>query len=125
MKLAICAEEEGLEARVDRRFGRCACFVIVDMASGEEVESLRNDSAGASGGAGAQSAQLLSQRNVEAVVLGNVGPNAVVALKAAGIDIYTGLEGTVRETLQKFREGKLHSAAEATVSSHFGMKKTD
>ena len=122
MKLAICARGEGLDAQVDQRFGRCACFMIVDTESGEAVETLRNESAGASGGAGPQSAQMLSQHDVEAVVLGNVGPNAATALNAAGIDIYTGIEGTVRETLQKFREGKLPAVAEATVSPHFGMR---
>jgi predicted Fe-Mo cluster-binding NifX family protein len=125
MKLAICARGEGLDAEVDRRFGRCACFMIVDTGSGEALETLCNESAGASGGAGPQSAQLLSQHDVEAVVLGNVGPNAAIALKAAGIEIYTGIEGTVQETLQKFQEGKLQIVAEATVSPHFGMHKTD
>jgi predicted Fe-Mo cluster-binding NifX family protein len=123
MKLAICARGEGLEAQVDQRFGRCACFMIVDTQSGEALEMLRNESAGASGGAGPQSAQLLSQHDVEAVVLGNVGPNAAVALNAAGIEIYTGIEGTVQQTLQKFQEGKLQMIAEATVSPHFGMNK--
>lgn len=122
MKLAICAQSEGLEARVDQRFGRCACFVIVDTESGEEVESLRNENVGASGGAGPQSAQLLSQRQVEAVALGNVGPNAAATLQAAGIKIYCGVEGTVQETLQKFNDGKLQAVTEATVASHHGMR---
>ncbi len=122
MKLAICARGEGLDAQVDQRFGRCACFLIVDTESGEAVEALRNENTGAAGGAGPQSAQLLSQREVAAVALGNVGPNAAMALKAAGIEIYTGVEGTVQETLQKFLDGKLQLVEEANVSPHYGMK---
>lgn len=122
MKLAVCARGEGIEAQVDQRFGRCACFVIVDTESGEEVESLRNENAGAVGGAGPQSAQLLSRRDVKAVALGNVGPNASLALKASGIKVYTGVEGTVGETLQKYREGKLKILSEPNVSPHAGLK---
>lgn len=122
LKLAICARDRGLEAAVDRRFGRCACFVIVDPDSGEVVESVLNENAGAGGGAGPQSAQLLSECGVDAVVLGNVGPNAAAALEAAGIKIYTGIEGTVQQTLQKFKDGALQPAAGATVSPHFGMR---
>lgn len=122
MKLAICACEGGLDSRVDQRFGRCPGFVIVDPEKEEQIEFLRNDNAAASGGAGPQSAALLSESGVEAVALGNIGPNAVIALEAAGIAVYTGIEGTVRETMHKFRDGKLQPVKEATVSPHFGLK---
>lgn len=122
MKLAVCAQGEGLSAGVDQRFGRCQFFVIVDPEKGELISSVRNVSAEASGGAGPQAAQLLSGLDVEAVALGNVGPNAATALEAAKIKIYIGVEGTVEMTMQKFKEGKLSTISEATVSSHSGMK---
>ncbi len=123
MKLAICAKGEGLKAEVDQRFGRCPFFVVVDPEKKEVVESLSNENAEAAGGAGPQAAQLLAGRGVEAVVLGNVGPNAIEALKAARIEVYSGVTGTVEDTLRKFLEGNLKLVAEATVSSHSGMRK--
>jgi len=122
MKLAICAQGEGLAAAVDQRFGRCAFFVIVDAEKGELIDSVRNAGADAAGGAGPQAAQLLAGLDVGAVVLGNVGPNAAMALEAAKIIIYTGIEGTVESTMQKFREGRLSMVSKATVSPHSGMK---
>ena len=122
MKLAVCARDEGLQAEVDQRFGRCPYFVIVDSESGELIESLPNASVSAAGGAGPQSARQLADRSVAAVVVGNIGPNAAVALEAARIQVYTGIEGTVETTLQKFKEGKLSSVSSATVPSHSGMK---
>ena len=121
MKLAVCALGEELEAQVDQRFGRCPYFVIVDAETGELVKSMPNSGMTAAGGAGPQSARQLSQEGVEAVVLGHVGPNAAAALKAAGIAIYGGVTGTVSETWQLFREGKLPAIDEATVDSHHGM----
>ena len=123
MKLAICAKGEGLKAEADQRFGRCPFFVVVDTEKKEVVESLSNENAQAAGGAGPQAAQLLAGRDIEAVVLGNVGPNAVEALGAANIKAYSGVTGTVEDTLEKFLAGGLKPVSEATVSSHSGMRK--
>ncbi len=123
MKLAVCAKGEGLKAEVDQRFGRCPFFVVVDTKNKGVVESLSNENAEAAGGAGPQAAQLLAGRDIEAVVLGNVGPNAVEALRAANIKVYSGVTGTVEDSLEKFLEGSLKLVSEATVSSHSGMRK--
>lgn len=122
MILAVCAQEEGLQAETDQRFGRCPIFVLIDSESGEVLENLVNSSVQASGGAGPQAAQLLSRKKVGAVVLGNVGPNAIAALEAAKIKVYSGIGGTVSETLDKFKNNKLNLVAGATVDSHSGMK---
>jgi predicted Fe-Mo cluster-binding NifX family protein len=123
MKLAICARGQGLKAEVDERFGRCPYFVLVDMESRQVLDSVENSNAEASGGAGPQAAQLLSKHGVKAVALGNVGPNAVAALEAAGIAAYSGISGTVESTMQKYTEGSLTKVAGPTVESHSGMKK--
>ncbi len=120
MKLAICAQGEDLTSPVDQRFGRCPYFVILDSDSGEIIKSIPNSGALASGGAGTQTARLLFSEKVEAVLVGNVGPNAVTALKAAGIKIYSGIAGTVEETFNRLSQGKLTLVSDATVDSHFG-----
>ncbi len=122
MKLAVCAKGEGLNAEVDPRFGRCPFFVVIDTENCKVIESISNTNAGAAGGAGPQAAQLLANRDIEAVALGNIGPNAIEALKAANIRIYSGITGTVEDTLEKLYEGNLKIVAEATVSSHSGMR---
>jgi predicted Fe-Mo cluster-binding NifX family protein len=122
MKLAVCAQDKGLEAQVDQRFGRCPYFVIVDAETGELVKTVENSGAMAAGGAGPQSARLLSQEDVGAVALGHVGPNAAAALKAASISVYGGVAGTVGETWGQYHAGKLPLIDEATVDSHHGMR---
>ncbi|MFO7952741.1 MAG: NifB/NifX family molybdenum-iron cluster-binding protein [Bacillota bacterium] len=122
MKLAVSAREKGLGAEVDQRFGRCPYFVMVDSDSEEEIETIVNYNADSAGGAGPQSAQLLSKHKVDAVATGNVGPNAVNALKAAKIKIYTGADGTVESTLKRFKEGQLSQVTEATAGPHSGLR---
>ena len=121
MKLAVCAQSEGLEAQVDQRFGRCPYFVILDSETGAPVKSAPNSGAAAAGGAGPQSARQLSGEGVEAVAVGHVGPNAADALKAAGITVYGGVTGTVQQTWELFRDGKLPVIGQATVDPHHGM----
>ncbi|MEW6244667.1 MAG: NifB/NifX family molybdenum-iron cluster-binding protein [Bacillota bacterium] len=122
MKLAVCARAEGPDAPVDDRFGRCPYFVITDLESGE-VKSLLNDGVGASGGAGPQAASLLSENGVDAVVVGNIGPNAVRVLEASGIRVYSGLKDTVKETVEKYKKGELTSVSNPSVPSHFGLRR--
>ncbi len=122
MKVAICAKGKGLDVEVDQRFGRCSYFVIVDPDSGLKLDAVPNKSAEAAGGAGPQAARQLSSLGIEAVVLGNLGPNAATALEVANIRAYSGAEGTVEQTMQKFREQKLFPLSEANVSSHAGMR---
>ena len=90
MKIAISSSGKTLDSALDPRFGRCACFLIVDPED-MSFEAFDNQSAALTGGAGIQAAQFLSDQNVSAVITGHVGPNAVQALSAAGIPTGTPL----------------------------------
>jgi len=120
MRIAVTAQGTDLDSAMDPRFGRCRSFVIADSDS-EEFEAFSNDGVMASGGAGTQSAQFLANKGVDAVITGNVGPNAARALEAAGIEVYSTTAGTVRDALQAFKAGKLSAVSGATVDSHHGM----
>ena len=82
---------------------------------------MNNKSAAQGGGAGIQAAQFLASQGVEAVITGNCGPNAVQTLSAAGVELFGGQAGTVREVVERFKNGHLKPTSEATVDSHFGM----
>ncbi len=120
MRIAVTAQGADLDSAMDPRFGRCRNFVIVDSDS-DKFEAFSNESVMASGGAGTQSAQFLVNKGVDAVVTGNVGPNAARALEAAGIKVYVATSGTVRDALQAYKEGRLSPVSGATVDSHHGM----
>ncbi len=121
MKIAITSQGDQLNSEVDPRFGRCLYFLIVDSET-DSFEAVQNPAVGAGGGAGIQASRLVLDKGVEAVVTGNVGPNAFRTLQGAGIKMYGGASGTVEESLKSFKEGKLQELSNASVPGHFGMK---
>lgn len=122
MKIGVSSTGENLDANVDQRFGRCKYFLIVDTES-MEFEVLSNENAMASGGAGIQAAQTIAKTGAEIVVTGNVGPNAFQTLSAAGMKIFTGASGTIKESIEKYKKGELKETEAPNVGSHSGMRK--
>lgn len=121
MKIVVTSTGNTLDSPIDPRFGRCQFFVFVDPET-MEFEPAENEAVMAAGGAGPQAAQFVANKGAEAVITGNVGPNAASSLAAAGIKIYVGATGTVKETILLFKNGQLQEANEATVASHSGMR---
>lgn len=122
MKIGVSSTGENLDANVDQRFGRCKYFLIVDTES-MEFEVLSNENAMASGGAGIQAAQTIAKTGAEVVVTGNVGPNAFQTLSAAGMKIFTGASGTIKESIEKYKKGELKETEAPNVDSHSGMSR--
>jgi len=119
-KVCVTSEGNNLDSKVDPRFGRCQYFIIVDTDT-LEFEVIPNSNIEAAGGAGIQSAQVVAEKQVKAVLTGNVGPNAFQALQAAGINIITGVSGTIKEALEKYKKGEFTPTQKSTVGSKFGM----
>jgi len=120
MKICVTSGESGLDAPVDPRFGRCPFFVVVETED-MTAESVPNSSAGASGGAGIQAAQVVARLGVTALITGNVGPNALQTLSSAGIDVYQHLGGSVRESVERFKRGDLQKITSPSAPPHAGM----
>jgi len=110
MKIAITAQNPSPESPVDPRFGRAAWLMIYDPGS-NSWESIDN-SAGinAAHGAGIQAAQKVVDHQALALVTGAIGPKAFQSLTAAGIRIFHGASGTVREALKACQQGELSEA---------------
>lgn len=121
MKVAVSVEKKSLDAAVDPRFGRCAQMILVDTETMEIVGGGPNEAATAPGGAGTLAAQWVADLGAEAVVTGNVGPNAFNVLNAAGIHVFTNAKGTAREAIQSFLENKLGETSEPTAPRKSGM----
>ena len=108
MKVAISSMGKSIEDNVSDVFGRCPYFIIAEIADQKigETEALKNQSACQTGGAGISTAQLMAEKDVNAVITGNMGPKALDVLGQFKITVYTG-NGIIKDVLQKFIEKKL------------------
>ena len=121
MKIGISSTGKDLNAQVDPRFGRCQYFLVIDPET-MDFKTISNESAVTSfGGAGIQSAQTIARLGVDVVITGSVGPNAFQTLYAGGIKVFTGAVGTIKEAVERYKNGKLKEAQAPSVGSHFGM----
>lgn len=119
MKIAISANGKDLNSQVDLRFGRATGFIIynLDDESFEFINNVQNLEAAQ--GAGIQAAQTVANQDVEALVTGHCGPKAFKVLLAANIKIYLGAEGTIKETIEKFKKNELTEASSHDVEGHW------
>ena len=120
MKICISSTGKNLDAIVDQRFGRCQYFLVVDTET-MNVKTISNEATLSSGGAGIQAAQIVTKEDIGSVITGNIGPNAFQILQAAGIKVYTGAEGTIKQAIENYKKGKLKETVSANVESHSGI----
>jgi predicted Fe-Mo cluster-binding NifX family protein len=120
MKVAVSAKGRDLDAETSPIFGRCQAFVIVDSET-LSFEAFANPSLSARGGAGVQAAQFVIGQGAQAVLAGNVGPNAFAVLDAANVPVYRFDGGSVHQAIEAYVAGELSAEGGATVSDHAGM----
>jgi predicted Fe-Mo cluster-binding NifX family protein len=121
MKIILSTTAPNLDSDVDPRFGRGAYLLVVDTKT-MQAEGHPNPGVNASGGAGIQAAQFVTEQKAEAVISGDFGPNAFDALKAAGIAMYLYDNDcrTSRQAIERFKAEKLQQVGTPTLSGSHG-----
>ena len=119
MKIAVTSTGTGLDAQVDPRFGRAAYILIVDSDT-LDFEMLDNkENVNALKGAGIQTATMVGNKGAEVLLTGFCGPNAFKTLKAAKIGVASNAEGTVKDAVKNYLNGKLPLTDEPNTQGHW------
>ena len=120
MKIAVTSKGDNLESQLDARFGRARYFIVIDPDSMEFEVVDNKQNVNAPQGAGIQAAQTVANHKVEYVLSGHCGPKALKALSAAGMKVIVGLSDcSVKEAVNRFKEGNLQPIEEADVEGHW------
>ncbi|TWI67799.1 putative Fe-Mo cluster-binding NifX family protein [Desulfobotulus alkaliphilus] len=119
MKVLVSSQGQTLDAALDPRFGRAACFLLVDTESLEYsvVENFQN--LNLPQGAGIQAGKTAAATGAAAVLTGHCGPKAFDVLQAAGIEVVVGASGRVIDAVQHYKNGKLETAMAPDVEGHW------
>ncbi len=119
MRVAVSSKGKSLDDPVDLRFGRAPYFLLVETDA-EDVQVVDNaQNVEAMQGAGIQAAQNVASLSPDYLITGHCGPKAFSVLRAAGIAVVVGFEGSVREAIDALREGRLKASESADVEGHW------
>ena len=119
MKIAITGQDKELSCDIDLRFGRAKWLIVVDTKTGDFQAHDNKVNLNAAQGAGIQTGQNIANLGVEAVITGNVGPNAFKTLGAANVRIFLAEKQTVQDAIDLFKAGKLKEVDQASVEGHW------
>ncbi|MHA1399873.1 MAG: NifB/NifX family molybdenum-iron cluster-binding protein [Candidatus Heimdallarchaeaceae archaeon] len=107
MKYAVpIMEKNGWESNISAHFGRCPFYAIWDEET-NELEIIENNSSHF-GGVGMPAEFLANHCN--AIICSGIGSKAIQLSEQLGVAVYVGAEGTVRQTIENFKNGVLKQA---------------
>ena len=121
MRICITSSGSNLDSPIDPRFGRAQYFLLLDE-EGDLKEVSSNPGVLARGGAGVAAAQKVVNQEIDILITGNIGPNAVGVLGIAKLKIFLCPMGIkAKEAFLMWKENKLTQVKEPSVPGHFGM----
>ena len=119
MKVVITAQGKELSSEMDPRFGRARWLILVDTEKGTTGAYDNIVNLNIAQGAGIQTGQNVANLGAEAVITGNVGPNAFKTLNAANVKVFLSKAKTAQEALSLFKAGELEEVKQANVEGHW------
>lgn len=127
MKIAIATDGHQLGSKASPLFGRCPFFILLRIEDGEIIDqdSFENTAMDQPSGAGTAAAQLVGDKNIDALITGAVGPKAFSALKKWEIDVYRAEPGSVQQNIDKFLTNELEKIESPTGPSGMGRGEWD
>jgi len=122
MKVAVTAQDKDFSSEIDFRFGRAKWLIVIDTETNDFQVHDNVVNLNAVQGAGIQTGQNMANLGVEAVITGNVGPNAFKTLNAADIKVFLTEKQTVAEAIDLFKAGKLKEVDKANVEGALDLE---
>lgn len=119
MRVAVTAQGKDIDSQIDPRFGRTKFIIVVDTETGDIETKDNTVNLNAVQGAGIQTGQNIANLDVDAVITGNVGPNAFRTLSAAKVNVFLAENRTVEEAIHSFKNGELKELNNASVEGHW------
>ena len=121
MRIAVSAENKNdLDSVVSPHFGRCPCFVLVDLDDHDvkDVRAMDNPYYGYH--QPGQVPAFVNSLEADVMLTGGMGGRAIMFFQQFGIEGVTGAYGTVRQSVERYLGGELKGAAPCKESQEHG-----
>ncbi len=121
MKVGFAVQlNEGLESTVYAHFGSAPAFIIVDTEL-KQVSAVDNSNAHHVHGA-CNPVMALGGNSIDAMVVGGIGPGAIVKLNAMGVKVYRAGAPKVNENIALLAQNRLQELSmEDSCQEHGGQ----
>ena len=119
LRIAISADNKNdLDSPVSLHFGRCPCYILVDV-EGREIKAVTAiDNPYYGNHAPGQVPAFIHSQGANVMLAGGMGHRAVSFFQQYGIEAVTGASGTVRQAMQSYLGGDLQGAEPCAESQH-------
>lgn len=117
MKIALPSRQN----LIDDHFGHCEYFTVYTVDK-DCKEIISQETIPSPSGCGCKSniAQILAEMGVKIMLAGNMGEGAVNVLNNAGIEVYRGCSGDVKDVLLKWLDGSLVDSGDSCHAHEHG-----
>lgn len=105
MKIAVCADGDTIDSRVDAEFGHCRGWLLIDTET-DACQPGPNQTP-ADNCRGTALAMAMAASGAKAVIIDHCGPGAFAALTAAGLAVYAAPGLRVHDAVAQFKQGQL------------------
>jgi predicted Fe-Mo cluster-binding NifX family protein len=119
MKVVVTSQGKELSSEIDPRFGRARWLLLVDTETKVSGAYDNTVNLNVAQGAGIQTGRNIVNLGAEAVITGNIGPNAFKTLSAANVKVYLSKAKTAQEAMESFKAGELNEVEHANVEGHW------
>jgi len=116
-KLCIPVEkEEGLDSKISAYFGRAKKFMFIELEKGEVKNFYFKDNPFLEKKvrAGLEASRFVLEEKIDSIITKEMGPISLHTLRDNVVDVYQGIDGNVKELLEKFSKEKLKLLGEPT-----------
>jgi len=107
MKVVVTSQGPDTSSVVEPVFRRARFFLLCDTETAQAIPYDNQQNLDTPRGTGILAGQLIAFFDADAVVTGNIGHGAVLALRSRGLTVYVGATGLVRDALADLRGGRL------------------
>ena len=112
--ICIAATGSTMDAQVAPLFGRAPYFLMVGLGS---FRAVRNPNVSDLTGVSVQSAQLVVSEGAKVVITNDIGVRGLEELSRLRVQVFSGVNGTARQALEWYQNGRLSPASLNTSSA--------
>ncbi len=113
MKIAIPSKTtEGLFAEVEEHFGRARIYTFIEIDEEGDPVAIEVEEVNFEGHGPGEIPSWVKSHGADVVLTGGMGQRAIEFFRDMGIEVVTGVSGTIKDVIKEFLGGKLQGKAE-------------